>query len=460
MSDSPNPNTFTQGRLGPIFAKTALPIIFVMGMNGLLTVVDAIFLGHYVGPSALAAVTLIFPLFMMTVALATLVSNGMSSVLARDLGASDMKAAERTFAGAHGLAVLLGLVLILCYLWGGDRITTMLASGAGEIAEMSRTYLAITAFASPLAFTLAVQSDALRNEGHVAFMAAMSLLVSLSNIGFNFILIAILDLGVAGSALGTALAQLLALSLILLFRQSEHATLRTRNLIQSSWVQRWPEILALGAPQSLNFIGIALGATAVIAALQMIAPPDYETIVTAYGVNTRVLTFVFLPLLGLTHAMQSIVGNNYGAQAWDRSDASLRIGIGVAFVYCTSAQLLLSALAPYIAPLFVSDPSVIDAFTRILRLNILMLWLAGPLIMIATYFQAIGDAGRAAILGLTKPYAFALPFTFGLPLVWGETGIWLAGPASEICAAFLTLVVLLQSARKLRMRLGLYMSTI
>ncbi|MGR3723400.1 MATE family efflux transporter [Abyssibius alkaniclasticus] len=106
MSTPQNP--YTHGPLGAVFAKTALPIILVMGMNGLLAVADALFLGHYVGAAALGAVTLMFPLYMFITALATLVASGMSSILARHLGAGHINAAQRVFAGAHGLARLLG----------------------------------------------------------------------------------------------------------------------------------------------------------------------------------------------------------------------------------------------------------------------------------------------------------------------------------------------------------------
>ena len=50
-------NAFTHGPLGPIFAKTALPIILVMSVHGLMTVIDAIFLGVFVGPDALVGVS-------------------------------------------------------------------------------------------------------------------------------------------------------------------------------------------------------------------------------------------------------------------------------------------------------------------------------------------------------------------------------------------------------------------
>ena len=453
MSES---NSYTQGPLGRIFLTTALPIIFVMTMNGLLTVVDAIFLGRYVGPQALAAVTLIFPLFMLIVALATLVSNGMSSILARRLGAADTPGALAIFAGAHGLALCVSAILIVGFLLIGHPVTRALASGNSELAGMAHVYLAITAFMSPLAFVLAVHSDALRNEGRIGFMAAMSLLVSLSNIGFNWVLIALLGLGVAGSALGTALAQLLALGIILGYRLRGRAVLDPRALRPSDITHGWSRILALGAPQSLNFIGIALGTTAVIAVLQVLDVPGYADTVTAYGMVTRVLTLMFLPLLGLTHALQSIVGNNYGAEAWARSDQSLRIGIWTAFVYCASSQAILTTFPAAIGGWFVDEPAVLAEFQRILPLTVLMLWMAGPLIVIASYFQAIGNATRAAILGLSKPYFFALPLTFTLPLFLGETGVWLAGPAAEGMAALLTAIVLLQSARALNLRRGLF----
>ena len=460
---SPNPsvdpspqNPFTHGPLGPIFAKTALPIIFVMSMNGLLTVVDAIFLGRYVGAEALGAVTLIFPLFMLIVALATLVSNGMSSKLARHLGAGEHDAARAVFAGAHGLALCTGCLLVLTYLAFGPAVATFLAAGSDTLAEMAQTYLAITMIMSPLLFVLSVNSDALRNEGHVGVMAALSLLVSLLNIMFNYVLIAKLEMGVAGSAYGTALAQLVTLLIVIGFRLSGKTLLTPRALLQAPLTSDWGRILALGAPQSLNFIGVALGSTAILLALQMVNAPQYAATVSAYGIITRVMTFAFLPLLGLTHALQTIVGNNYGAQALDRSDRSLRIGIWIGFLYCLGCQVIFVALAEPIALLFVDDPEVITAFQWILKVSTAMFWLAGPMIVIAAYFQALGDATRAAVLGLTKPYAFALPLTFALPLFMGELGVWLAGPISEVLMAILAFFVLAKTARKLDLRYGLF----
>lgn len=455
MSDTPT-NTFTDGPPGTIYLKTALPIIFVMGMNGLLSVADALFLGIYVGPEALAAVTLMFPIYMLVAALSTLVSNGMSSLLARYLGAGDLDGARAIFAGAHGLAIALGAVLILLFVFFGQPLTLLAAGGSDSLAQMGLIYLRITVFFSPLLFVLSVNSDALRNEGRVGFMAAMSLLVSIANIGFNYVLIAVLEMGVAGSAYGTAAAQALAFGIIFAFRFFGDTSLRPSTLLLHSARRFGGQILALGAPQSLNFIGLALGSAAIITALQWVGSPGYADTVSAYGIITRVITFAFLPLLGLSFAMQTITGNNYGAALWQRADASLRIALWAALIYCAFVQVVVMSLPSQIASAFVEDAAVIAEVARILPIMTGVFFLMGPLMMVATYFQAIGSMGKAAILGLTKAYAFAIPLTFLLPVWIGEIGIWLAGPLAEVMLLGLTVVVLWGVAQNKQLKWGIF----
>ncbi len=452
-------NTFLHRPLRSVYAKTALPIIFVMGMSGLLSVADALFLGRYVGPGALAAVTLVFPFYMVIVAISTLVSSGMSSLLARHLGGGHLDRARAVFVGAHGLALVVGLSLILLFALTGRAATTLLAGGNGDLAQMGFVYLRIMVVFSPLMFVLSVNSDALRNEGRVGFMAAMSLLVSLANIGFNYVLIAMLDMGVAGSAYGTVLAQALAIGIILLFRVRGRTKLRLDALLQHRMTHGWGRILALGAPQSLNFIGLALGTAAAIAALQIVESTRYDVTISAYGIITRVMTFAFLPLLGLSHAMQTIVGNNFGAGQWRRSNDSMAFAVVAAFLYCASVQVLTAVFAMQIGQAFVDDPDVVAEVARILPVMTAVFFLSGPLMMIATYFQATGDATRAAILGLSKPYFFLIPMIFVLMFTIGEIGIWAAGPVAEGMLLILTILVLARRARQGSLRWGLFHAT-
>jgi Na+-driven multidrug efflux pump len=287
-------------------------------------------------------------------------------------------------------------------------------------------------------------------------MAAMSLLVSIANIGCNYVLIVILDMGIAGSAYGTAAAQALAFAIILAFRVFGETPLRPATLLSHSLRAKWRRILVLGAPQSLSFVGLALGSAAIIIALQWVGRPGYNDTITAYGIITRVITFAFLPLLGLSFAMQTITGNNYGAELWQRSDASLRMALWIAFIYCTIVQIVVMSMPSQIANAFVDDTAVIAEVARILPVMTYVFFLIGPLLMIATYFQAIGSAGKAVVLGLTKPYVFAIPLTFLLPVWFGEIGIWYAGPMAEVMMLGLTIVVLRHATHDPAMKWGIF----
>lgn len=445
---APPTNTFLTAPLGVTYANTAAPIIFVMGMSGLLSVADALFLGHYVGPEALAAVTLIFPAFMLIIALSSLVSSGMSSILAQLLGGGQIDEARRGFVGAHGLALLVSCVLIALYFGFGRQAALLAAGGSETLAKMALTYLRITVLFSPILFVLAVNSDTLRNEGWVGFMAAMSLLVSVANIGFNYVLIGVFDMGVAGSAYGTTLAQLLGLVIIVVFRLRGNTQLRLSALLEHSLTHAWGRILKLGAPQSFNFVGLSLGSAAIMTALQMVSSQSCETTVSAYGFITRIMTFAYLPLLGLSFAMQTITGNNFGAKQWQRAKASLLVSLVMSLIYCIIIQILFVRYAAQIGGMFVDDQQVVGETLRIFSVVMSVFFLPGPLMIIGSYFQAIGDAGRAVILGLSKTYLFAIPLTFVLANAWGEGGIWGVGPLSEAVLLLLTAVSLFANARQ------------
>ncbi|WP_445358818.1 MATE family efflux transporter [Microbulbifer sp. ANSA005] len=139
-------NIFVSGDLLPVFFKTAAPIILIMLVNGSFTLLDAYFLGEYVGAEALAAVTLTFPVFMFLIALSSLISSGYSSVQARLLGARDIDKAKKAFSQAITLALIVCILLILLFLAGGKQLTLLIANGSVDLAEMGYTYLTILIF--------------------------------------------------------------------------------------------------------------------------------------------------------------------------------------------------------------------------------------------------------------------------------------------------------------------------
>lgn len=440
QSDSPIGNIYLSGSLPGLFAKTATPIIVVMGVNGLFTLVDAYFLGEYVGADALTSVTLMFPLYMMLVALSTLVSNGFSSIFARMLGAKDTQRARLVFSQAIQLSLVACAALIGSFLLCGEALILAAANGSTALAEMGYTYISILIFCSPLVFVLAINIDALRCEGMLPAMATITMMSALLNILFDYLFIVVFSWGVAGSAYGTVLAQVCSMLAIVGYRLMSG---NAENSLSTAlgWTY-WGELLSLGAPTSLGYIGISLSAALTLYCLQLWAGGTYEAIAGAFGILTRLMTFAFLPLLGLSMAFQTIVGNNYGAKQWLRSNSTLKLAVSMALIYCLVVEIAFISSRSQIGFVFVDDAAITGELSRILPYAVILMFIFGPLMMVSTYFQAIGDAGRAALLGLSRTYLFALPLTFLLPFWFGEPGIWYAGIAAEVLVLILTLVVL------------------
>ncbi len=443
-TDPNNRNEYLLQPLPRLFARTATPILVVLGLNGALTLADAYFVGHYVGSAALTAVTLMFPIFMMLVALSTLVGNGMASILARRLGASQFAEAQRVFAGAHGLALALSALLAFGFAITGNWLAPLVANGDPATAAMGYTYIAILIFASPVGFVLGIQSDALRSEGRIRLITAAGLAITLLNILFNYLLIAVAGLGVAGAAIGTVLAQVLGLAFVIFYRLSGRAVIRQPIPAFADW----SAILALGAPQSLTYLGASLGSAAIIMALQLWAGPDYPQTVAAYGIISRIMIFLYMPVLSVALAMQAIAGNNIGARLTERSLGSLRIAAFTIGAYCIVAQAGLYLARDRIGYGFVDEPQTVAEVGRLLPIVFAMYWAFGPMAMLSSYFQASGDSVRAALLSLPRTYLFSIPLIFLLPQILGETGIWLAGPMAEslmLVLAAATLVHLSQN---------------
>jgi len=441
-------NRFLTAPTGRLFLAQALPMMVVMSMSGLLTVVDAAFLGHFVGADALAAISLVFPALMATIALSTLVSGGMSSLFARSLGAGRRDEAAAVFARAHGLALCIALLLVAAFFIGGDAAIGRLAGGQQPIAAMAWTFLAITVCASPVQFLLGLHADAWRNEGRAGLMASMSVGVTIANIALNYVLIVGFGLGVAGSALGTALAQALGLFLLIVQRLRGDGFVSLASLRRNAWTGGWRSILVLGAPVSLSFIGIALVSATVIATLRLTSGTAYADTIAAYGIVTRIFSFTFLPLMALALAMQSIVGNNVGAGLYLRSDHVLRLALGLAFAYCAAVEAVLLSGSHFVGVAFIGDPAVVAEVATILQPMISLYLFTGPILVLALYFQAVGQPARTAALTLAKPFLLSPVLVVALGLAWGAPTLWLAYPVADGLVLVLASAIAIVSLRR------------
>lgn len=451
MSSANHTNMYLHGRLGRLFARTATPIILIMIINGLYVIADAWFIGVYVGADGLSAVSLIFPGMMMLLALQTLVSSGMSSLLALHLGAGRREEARQTFTGAHLLVIAVAAFVYLLFFTLGRLVIAVAAEGAPVVAENAELFMTIMVTAAPVSFLLSLNIDGLRCEGRLGFMTLVTISATLLNIAFNWLFMGAFAWGVAGSAFGSVLSQSICLATVFTFRWRTHSVLK---LARPGPVTEWRQILALGAPSSLGFLGSSLISAVMISNIRVWESDHYVATIAAYGIVTRLLTVAYLPMMGISIAFQTISGNNYGAGLMERTNSSLKIALLATTLYCGAVQIMAILFAPHIGAVFASDPLIVVETARILPWIAAVYVLCGLPIILSGYFQAIGNAANASILGLSRNYLFSLPLLFILPHLFGERGIWMAAPAADIAIVALALIVLGITARKTGRRFG------
>src|SRR4030066_2001968 len=105
-----NPNVLDTDRIVPLLIKLATPAFFGMFVQALYNVVNTIFIGQFVGPLAIAGLSIVFPLQMVAMGLGMMVGMGGSSLISRFLGARDISSAERTIGNGIGIALIMSLV--------------------------------------------------------------------------------------------------------------------------------------------------------------------------------------------------------------------------------------------------------------------------------------------------------------------------------------------------------------
>ncbi|HEY0721547.1 MAG TPA: MATE family efflux transporter [Gammaproteobacteria bacterium] len=434
-------NPFLIESIPRLYLRTALPIIVVFLVNGVYNLVNAFFVGRYLGEAALSAITLVFPAQMLIFAFATLFSSGMASILARRIGARDLVGANRLFSNVHILVLSLFGLLGLVYALVGHHALHYLIGDLPEITALGEAYISILVYCSPILGILVLNTDALRSEGRVKFMSSVMLLSALLNTLLDTLFIAKWGLGIAAAAYATVLAQVVSLGLITTYRMRGKALLSLNFADIRSLPRHLAEVFPLGIPMSLSHIGVALAVGVVNHALMVWSLDNYQTLAGAYGIVLRLMTFAILPLIGISVSLQTILGNNYGAKLHERVDATFRFGLQLVFIYCVVLEVIILLGSGAIASLFVTEGTMATEATRIARFVVAAFVLFGPVLIVSSYFQAIGQAKQAIVLSLAKNYLFLWPLVMALPLLEGEPGIWMSFPAADVMAGALALLV-------------------
>lgn len=415
----PTTHAFLHENLWHLLRRQAVPGILGMLLVSINSLVDAVFVGRWVGPEALAGLVLVFPLTVINSSLVALLSAGFSSVASRSLGAGDPARQRDLLNLLLTLSLVLGgAVTLLGYSFARDWVT--LLGGTGLVLDQGTAYYEMLALSSFVTLLGLSSSMLIRASGQIRQAMMYSAATVVTNMVLAATLVKGLHLGVRGAALGTGLAMLLYCGLNL-----QHL-LRGRTALALGPVRpyfNWPltrEILSIG---SSAFLMQATSFVRQVLIFKSVAHYGTAAELAFFGAVYRIYGFSQLPVFGLLQALQPTVGINYGAGNYPRSQQAVRV-----FRRAAVGLLLLISLPSLAFPAQVLSlllPATSFAATDLAHFRLLMLvLLSTPLASTGyVYFQATGQARLATTLSFGREILF-VPLVLLIPRWLGLHGIY------------------------------------
>lgn len=420
--------------IGKILIKQAVPAsigILVMSLNIL---VDTIFVGQWIGSTAIAAINVVLPVSFFIAALGMAIGIGGSSIISRALGADSPDKALKTFGNQITLTILLAVTLAVLGLIYSDAIIVAFG-GKGAIFEPAKIYYTIVLYGVPFLALSMMGNTVIRAEGKPKFAMYAMMIPSVSNLVLDYIFINVLGYGMEGAAWATSLSYILCFIYIYWFFISKHSELKinlTHFGLNTSIVSE------IG---SLGFVTLARQAVVSVTYLFMnniLFNLGGETSVTAYAIVGRMLMFAMFPVLGITQGFLPVAGFNYGAQNYERVRQSINIAIKYAAILSTGIFIILMVFPEAITRMFTTNVQVIQETPSAMR----WVFAATPIIAVqligAAYFQSVGKAFPALLLTLTRQGFFFIPLILILPKFYGELGVWISFPISDVLSTIVT----------------------
>ena len=420
--------------IGKLLVRQAVPAaigILVMSLNILI---DTIFVGHWIGSEAIAAINVVLPVSFFIAALGMSIGVGGSSIISRALGSKSKSKALKTFGNQITLTLTLTLTFIAFGLFFIDEIIPVFG-GKGNIYEPSKIYYRIVLYGVPLLALCMMGNTVIRAEGKPKFAMYAMMIPSVSNLILDVILIKFLDLGMTGAAWATTFSYAFCFAFVFWFFISKHSEMKINWSHLGLKKKIVSEISSLG---SVTLTRQAVVSVTYLLMNNILFEFGGETSVTAYAIVSRMLMFALFPIFGITQGFIPIAGFNYGAKNYNRVKQTIGIAIRYSIILATLIFVLLFGFPELITKAFTTDISVIEKTPNAMR----WVFAATPIIAIqligAAYFQAVGKATPALLLTLSRQAFFFIPLIFILPLWYGELGVWMAFPASDVLSTLVT----------------------
>ncbi|MBD8499329.1 MATE family efflux transporter [Paenibacillus arenosi] len=429
-----------------VMYQLSWPAIIAMVLYGLNAVIAAVFVGHYIGETALAGVSVAYPLTQLSTGLGSLIGVGAGSVLSIAIGRQDHVTQERLLGNVNYITIIITVVYTVLGLIFSTSLIKMMG-GEGEALALGDSYFKITVLGSFFWIYGLAANMIVRAEGKMKSAAVVMGIGLAADILFNYVFVALLDLGVEGAAWATNMGMAVYTLLGWIYFVRGYASFKTKVFSFHRDIATMKSIIGLGMSSLIMMLMNFVQAVVVFNALSR-----HGTVmdIAFYGVVFRVFTFLLTPIFGLMRALQPVIGINYGAGQYERVIRAYYI-FALASMLLTLPFWIISMIAPEFVLSFMLPNQAFSADNLLyFRIYMAILPMLSILFMAMTFFPSIDKGKPAAMIGIVRQVIFYIPVMLILPEFIGVSGIYWGSLAIDAIMVLWIFILIKKEFTRLR----------
>lgn len=412
---------FGTEKISKILLKLAPPVMLAQLIQALYNIVDSLFVGRY-SESGLTALSIIYPIQLLMIALAVGTGVGINTVMAAKLGMGKGKEADEYAGVGTPLAIamwflfaVIGWLIMPAY----ARMSTESADVINDVVVYGRI---VCVFSIGL-FLESIWTKILQANGDMKTPMLAQIFGAITNIMLDPLLIfglfGLPKLGIAGAAIATVAGQIVAA--LIVFRKGFR-----KSPAKEVYPHHVAKIFCLGVPNIL----MQSAYTFYILGLNLILATFSDQAVTALGLYYKWQTFFFIPLGAMQTCIVPVISFNYAARKIDRCKKILTTAIGFGFVLMSMGTLCFNLIPTLMLQVFTSDALVIEIGSfgfHIIGISFIPMVTS---LIFPVFFQAVGSSLKSSFLTVVRTVILFVPLGF-LFSRWGLNWFWMTFPVTE-----------------------------
>ncbi len=412
---------FGTEKISKILWKLAPPVMLAQLIQALYNIIDSLFVGKY-SESGLTALSIIYPIQLLMIALAVGTGVGINTIMAARLGQGNEKKANE-YAGVGTLLALAMWFLFALICWmimpAYARLSTSSETVIADVVQYGRI---VCVFSIGL-FCESIWTKVLQANGNMRTPMIAQIMGAVTNIILDPILIfgmfGLPEMGIGGAAAATVTGQIVAALIV-----------SRKGYRRSPALKYYPQYIAKIFRMGIPNILMQSAYTFYIFGLNLILAGFSDQAVTALGLYYKWQTFFFIPLGAMQTCIVPVISFNYAAAKIDRCRKILSTSVifGMALMFVGTMCFLL--IPGSLLSVFSSDPQVIEIGKygfRIIGISFLPMVTS---LIFPVFFQAVGSSLKSSLLTIVRTVVLFVPLGF-LFSRFGLKYFWLTFPITE-----------------------------